>query len=102
MKRAWCFIMAMLMLIPVLAGCHGETSDTEPLGEITSVADTEPSAPSLEVVSGGKSIYTLVRPEECGVTLYGGCKSIAAALKESLGVEINSVDDWVQGKHAAG
>lgn len=90
------------MLISAFAGCSGDPSDTETSDAITTAPETEAPVPALEVVSGGECLYTVVRPEECGTTLYAGCKSIVTAFKDMFGVDIKSADDWVQGKPTAG
>ncbi len=101
MKRFVSLILSILMLTPVFMGCAGDTPDAE-TSAITEAVETEPSVPPIDVVKDGACLYTLVRPETHTALLYEGCKNIVAAFKNSLGVEIKSVDDWVQGKVNAG
>ena len=101
MKRFVSLILSILMLAPAFIGCAGDKIDAETSG-ITETVETEPSVPPIDVVKDGKCLYTLVRPEKHTALLYEGCKDIVEAFKDSLGVEIKSVDDWVQGKVNAG
>ena len=101
MKRFVSLILSILMLVPVFIGCAGDVPDAETTAE-TEAVETAPALPAIEVVKDGACLYTLVRPENYTGVLYAGCKSIIEAFKASLGVEIKSVDDWVQGKVKAG
>ncbi len=102
MKKFICWLLSIAMLIPVFACCSGDSSDAETSDVPSSAPDTETEITALEVVRGGECLYTLVRPEGNSTTLYGACKNIVSALKDSLGVDINSVDDWVQGNTTFG
>ncbi len=90
------------MLIPTFVGCSDDPSRAETSDVITSAPETEPTVPTLDLISGGKELYTFVRPEECSKTIYDSCKSIMASVKESLGVDIKFTDDWAQGKPLPG
>ena len=102
MKRLICFIMALLMLLHGFVGCAVNAPSIETSCEQTSPPETDLVLPGLDLISGGKELYTFVRPEKCSKTLYDCCKSIMAAINESLGVDIKFTDDWAQGKPMPG
>lgn len=99
MKKITLF-MALIMLLPCLAGCNGNNSG----GDDTSGADSPDTTPDtsaeiaeeLKIVENGASRFTIIYPDEPDTELFRAVRSLADSIKEATGVTIKTNSDFIR------
>ncbi len=101
MKRMICFIMSVLMLLPILSGCGGASADATEAAT-TAAPETLPAPEYSELAKDGKMIFKVIRPDRASDAAKEAYRAVTSALGELIGERVSGDTDWVKGDFAVG
>lgn len=93
MKRFVSFLLACLMLIPLLAACRGDT-DPAGSGDASSLPETEPPVEYYDIIKDGVSDYTIVRADQVGAGVITAIINLRKTIKAKYSVDLPFDTDW--------
>ena len=107
--RVAAFLLAAVLLCPVLAGCPGDKpKDTTPSATPSASPDSTPSASPqptdtppvvknvLKLIENGATQYTIIRPENASAELVASTLTLRKALEKLVGANKVAIkEDWL-------
>ncbi len=86
------FLLAVLMIMPLLFACTEEGDDVT-----TPEETTEPIPEGLALFKDGATDFCIIRPEETTKNILDALSAIRDASEQTWGIELTPKTDWVKG-----